>query len=84
MSNFLTHVENKVGWSNHLIWLDVKNIQISALSEGFYRVCCVLHQLDIVVQKCITSYFNNDFYIALPGLIGTSTKFDQRYDIKMS
>jgi len=29
-----------------------------------------LHQLDIVVQKCVTSYINDDFYSALTGLIG--------------
>jgi len=39
----------------------VTKVQNSALSEGFYRVWCVLHQLDIVVQKCVTIYFNDDF-----------------------
>ena len=47
----------------------VTKIQNSALGEGFYRLWCVLHQIDIVVQKCVTSYFNDDFYTALTGFI---------------
>ncbi len=48
----------------------VTKIQNSALGEGFYRLWCVLHQMDIVVQKCVTSYFSDDFYSALTGFIG--------------
>ena len=44
-------------------------IQNSALSGGFYRVWCVLHQLDIVVQKCANTYFNDDFYSGLTRFI---------------
>ena len=48
----------------------VTKIQGEALPEGFYRVWCALHQLDIVVQKCVTKYFSDDFYGGLTGLIG--------------
>ena len=39
-------------------------------SEGFYRVWCTLHQLDLCVQSCVTKYFNDDFYSSLTRLIG--------------
>ena len=48
----------------------VTRIQSEALPEGFYRIWCALHQLDIVVQNCVTKYFNDDFYVELTGLIG--------------
>lgn len=48
----------------------VTRIQNEALPEGFYRIWCSLHQLDIVVQTCVTKYFNDDFYSGLTGLIG--------------
>ena len=48
----------------------VTKIQNSVLPEGFYCIWCALHQLDIVVQQCVTKYFNDDFYSGLTGLIG--------------
>ena len=48
----------------------VTKIQNKKLSGGFYCIWCALHQLDIVVQKCVTSYFNADFQRGLTGLIG--------------
>ena len=50
-------------------WGVVTNIQNSALPEGFYRVWCALHQLDIVVQNSVTTSFNDDSYSGLTGLI---------------
>ena len=47
----------------------VTRIQNEALPEGFYCIWCSLHQLDIVVQTCVTKYFNDDFYSGLTGLI---------------
>ena len=47
----------------------VTRIQNKVLSGGFYCVWCALHQLDIVVQKCVRSYFNADFHGRLTGLI---------------
>mmetsp|Transcript_11331 Transcript_11331/g.22934 ORF Transcript_11331/g.22934 Transcript_11331/m.22934 type:complete len:395 (+) Transcript_11331:531-1715(+) len=48
----------------------VTRIQNDASQEGFYRIWCALHQLDIVVQKCITKYFNDKFYNVLTAVIG--------------
>ena len=48
----------------------VTRIQNDALQQGFYRIWCALHQLDIVVQKCITKYFNDEFYNVLTAVIG--------------
>ena len=48
----------------------VTKIQNSALPIGFYHIWCAMHQLDIVVQNSVTTYFNNDFYSGLTGLIG--------------
>ena len=48
----------------------VTTIQNKTSSDGFYRIWCALHQLDIVVQKYVTEYFNDDFYGELTGLIG--------------
>mmetsp|Transcript_25482 Transcript_25482/g.53099 ORF Transcript_25482/g.53099 Transcript_25482/m.53099 type:complete len:719 (+) Transcript_25482:100-2256(+) len=48
----------------------VTKIQNKTSSDGFYRIWCALHQLDIVVQRCVTKYFSDDFYGELTGLIG--------------
>ena len=48
----------------------VTKIQNSALPNGFYCIWCALHQLDIVIQNSVTTYFNNDFYSGLTGVIG--------------
>ena len=48
----------------------VTMIQNAALYKGFYCIWCALHQLDIVVQNCVTNYFKDDFYGTLTGLIG--------------
>ena len=48
----------------------VTEIQKVASKEGFYRVWCLLHQLDIVIQLSITKFFNDNFYGKLTGLIG--------------
>ncbi len=37
---------------------------------GFIRVWCGLYQLNIVVQKTVTNFFDDDFYSTLTGLIG--------------
>ena len=37
---------------------------------GFHRVWCALHQLDLVVQKAVLNFFNDDFYSTLTGIIG--------------
>ena len=39
-------------------------------ADGFYRIWCALHQLDIVIQKCVLHYFSDDFYSNLTDLIG--------------
>ena len=41
-----------------------------ACNPGFIRVWCGLHQLDIVVQKAVTNFFDEDFYSTLTGIIG--------------
>ena len=48
----------------------VTKIQNSALPNGFYCIWCALHQLDIVIQNSVTTYFNDDFYSGLTGVIG--------------
>ena len=48
----------------------VTQIQNAILPDGFYRIWCALHQLDIVIQKCVVKYFSDDFYSRLTGLIG--------------
>ena len=47
----------------------VIRIQNEVLPEGFYRIWCALHQLDILVQKCVTKFFNDDFYGTITGVI---------------
>ena len=37
---------------------------------GFMRVWCGLHQLDMVVQKTVTMFCDDDFYSTLTSLIG--------------
>ena len=51
-------------------WDVVTKIQNSTLPNGFYCIWCALHQLDIVIQNFVTTYFNNDFYSGLTGVIG--------------
>lgn len=48
----------------------VTRIQNAVLPYGFYRIWCALHQLDVVIQKCVLEYFCDDFYSTLTGLIG--------------
>jgi hypothetical protein len=36
---------------------------------GFMRVWCGLHQLDTIVQKTVTKFFDDDFYSTLTSLI---------------
>ena len=48
----------------------VTRIQNEAVQHGFYRIWCALHQLDIVVRKCITNNFDDEFYHVLTSLIG--------------
>ena len=45
-------------------------IQNAILPDGFYCIWCALHQLEIVIQKCVLHYFSDDFYSNLTGLIG--------------
>ena len=47
----------------------MSRIPNKVLSGGFYCVWCALHELEIVVQKCVTSYSNADFHSGLTGLI---------------
>ena len=35
---------------------------------GFVQVWCGLHQLDIVVRKTVTKFFDDNFYSTLTGL----------------
>ena len=48
----------------------VTQIQNAVLPDGFYCIWCALHQLDIVIQKCVLHYFSDDFYSNLTSLIG--------------
>ena len=48
----------------------VLKIQNELLPEGFYWIWCALHQLYIMVQKCVAKFFNDDFYGTLTGVIG--------------
>jgi hypothetical protein len=48
----------------------ITRIQQEAIRDGFYRIWCALHQLDILIQKCITMFFNDEFYGHLTSLIG--------------
>ena len=48
----------------------VSKIQNSTLPNGFYRMWCALHQLDIAMQNSVTTHFNNDFHTGLTGLTG--------------
>ena len=57
---------NMTGWHRGA----VTQIQNAVLPDGFYRIWCALHQLDIVIQKCVLHYFSDDFYSNLTGLIG--------------
>jgi hypothetical protein len=34
----------------------VTKIQNVALKDGFYRIWCLLHQLDLIVQRCVTKF----------------------------
>ena len=47
----------------------ITNIQKEA-NWGFIHVWCGLCQLDIVIQKTVMNFFNDDFYYTLTGLIG--------------
>jgi hypothetical protein len=47
----------------------VTKILSVALKDGFYRIWCLLHQLDLIVLRCVTKFFNNDFYGDLTCLI---------------
>jgi hypothetical protein len=48
----------------------VTRIQQESIRDGFYRIWCALHQLDILVQRCVTMFFNDEFYGHLTSLIG--------------
>ncbi len=37
---------------------------------GFHKVWCALHQLNLRVQSCVTTYYNDEYYSSLTGVIG--------------
>ena len=47
----------------------VTRIQNAALPQGFYRIWCALHQLDLVVQKSMKIFSDTPFYSTLTALI---------------